>query len=220
MTLGVCTAQAQRISSPYRFLDTSQEAGLYVGHVKAGEGSAQLGHKSGNSVGLRYALRFSSAISVDADVMYFRSEIPVRDTTVSVTAGDSSYTQLGTAKSNLLVPTVSLRLNLTGLRTWNNILPYLTFGGGGAFEVQKDKPSIERAPVDARYALGTSFAGTFGAGIQIFPTDRLALRIDGRNVLWKVKTPAALLRGRISSTIPKDEWVSNLAFSAGLSFHF
>ena len=59
-----------------------------------------------------------------------------------------------------------------------------------------------------------------GAGLEYFPTDRVSIRIDGRTVLWKIKTPAALLRGPLGATMPADEWVNNITTSAGVSIHF
>lgn len=215
-SLVAAPARAQRIDSPYRFIDTKQEAGAYVGYVSTSKGSSRLGHESGTAYGVRYGIRFSGPFSIDVDAMYFPSKYAVLDTTVT----DSAYTQIGTATSNLAVATAAFRLNLTGSRTWNNLLPYVAFGVGGAIETSKDKDEIEKAPLDARYTFGTSFAGTFGAGIELFPTDRLAIRVDGRNVLWKIKAPAALLRGRLGALTQESEWVNNFTVSAGVALHF
>ncbi len=213
---GALPAQAQRITSPYHFLDSSQEVAGFVAHVSADRGAAGLGAKSGPAYGLRYAIRLSGPFVIDAEGLYFPSERAVLDTVMV----DSAYTQLGTAKQPLAVLTGALRLNLTGGRTWHRILPFVAMGGGFAVETSKDSDALEKAPVDARFAFGTSFAGLLGAGFELFPTDRVSIRVDARNMLWKVKTPAALLRGALGPTLPADEWVSNPTFSAGLAIHF
>ena len=208
------SVQAQHITTPYRFLQTSQEVGLYVAHIEAKEGAVGLGAKNGQAYGARYSIRLSNPLTIDVDAMYFPSERAVLDTVVV----DSAFKRIGTAKQNLVILLGSARLNLTGARTWHRMLPYVTFGGGGVIETAPDNDNIEKAPVDARFTLSRGFAGTFGAGIELFAGDRIAIRLDGRNVLWKVKTPAALLRTSLS--MPADEWLGNLTGSAGLSIHF
>lgn len=207
-------AEAQHINTPYRFLETSQEAGLFVAHIEAKEGAVGFGAKSGQAYGARYSIRISNPLTIDADFMYFASERAVLDTVVV----GSEFKRIGTAKQDLLMVIGSARLNLTGARTWHRILPYVTFGGGGVIELSPDNDNIEKAPVEARFAFRRGFAGSFGAGIEMFATDHIAIRVDGRNVLWKVKTPAALLRTSLS--MPADEWIGNPTGSVGVSIHF
>jgi hypothetical protein len=221
LIFGFGSASAQRITSPYRFVNTSQEAGVFAGVIKGGSGSAGLGYEDGASYGARYSIRFSGPLSLDVEGMYFSSKYAVLDTTVTVTPGaDSSYTKLGTANSSMVTALAQVRILLTGTRSWNRLQPFLLIGAGGAFETSKDKTAIEAAPLDARHKFGSSIAGSFGAGFELFPTDRLAIRVDGRNVLWKVEAPAALRLGRLGAKIPESEWVGNAALTAGVSFHF
>ena len=208
--------QAQSITSPYRFLDTTQEGGFYVAHIAPGEGTLRLGSASGIAFGARYAIILSGPFMIEGDVAYFPTSHAVLDTLVV----DSAFTSLGDADHSLVVATAGLRVNLTGHRTWNNIQPFLIFGVGGVAEVSRDQDAVNLAPPDARFEFGTSFAGSVGAGIAFVPGDRVAIRLDGRNLLWKIKTPAALLRGDTGRVIPTDEWVQNLAFSAGVSILF
>src|SRR5512143_2667918 len=73
--LGVVAAalpvHAQRITSPYKFIDSSQELGGFAAHVNADKGAAGLGSESGMAYGARYGLRFSGPLMVDVGVMYF-----------------------------------------------------------------------------------------------------------------------------------------------------
>lgn len=209
-------AHAQHIASPYKFIDASQELGAYWARINADKGAAGLGSESGNAYGVRYGLRLSGPLMIDVDAMYFPTHVAVLDTTVT----DSAYTQLGTASQPLVVTTASVRFNLTGPRTWHGLWPYVAFGIGAAIETSKDKGAIDQAPIDARYTFGTSFAGVLGAGLEFFPAEHVSLRFDARNLLWKVKTPAALIRGRLGATLPADEWLHNGALSAGVSIHF
>lgn len=210
------SAQAQQIRSPYRFLDTSQEGGAFVAHVAPNEGTLGLGSKSGIAAGARYAIRVSGPFTIEVAAMYFPTEHAVLDTVVV----DSAYQQIGTADHSLVAVTGALRFNLTGQRTWHGLQPYLQFGVGGVVEATSDDAAVNAAPPEARYEFGTSFAGLVGAGIAWVPAQRIAIRVDGQNLLWKIKTPAALLRGNTGSVIPTDEWAQNYVASVGVSILF
>jgi hypothetical protein len=73
---------------------------------------------------------------------------------------------------------------------------------------------------EARFDFGTTFAGQVGAGIEIFPVQRLAIRIDVRNILWQLKTPQALLLPNLGRTVPSEEWTNNVTASVGIAIHF
>jgi hypothetical protein len=216
LLLAARAGTAQRITSPYRFIDTKQAAGPFVGTISGGKGAVGLGSKSGPAAGLRYGMGLGGAFAVEVEGLYFPTSHAVLDTVVV----DSAFNQLGTADQTLVVGTAALRVNLTGSRTWHGLQPYAAFGGGAVIQLKHDRTEVEKAPVDARYDFGTSFAGTLGAGIELFPSQRLAIRVDGRNLLWKIKTPAALLRSSIGTTLPTDEWGYNLMASVGVSIHF
>lgn len=209
-------AQAQRIDSPYRFVEPAQEAGAFVAHISTAKGTLGLGSQSGVAAGVRYGIRISGPFMIEAAVAYFPTEYAVLDTIVV----DSAYRRIGTASSKLITGLASLRLNLTGPRTWNSLQPFLLFGVGGVVEASRDNDAVNAAPADARYKFGTSFAGSLGAGVAIIPAQNLAIRLDGQNLLWKVKTPAGLTRGDLGIAIPRDEWLQNFAASVGVSILF
>jgi hypothetical protein len=158
----------------------------------------------------------SSALTVQAEGFYFPTERAVLDSVVV----DSAFVRITTAKQNLAVATGSLRFNLTGSRTWHLLQPFFMLGGGAVIEVSTDKDETEKAPNEARLDFGTSFAGSLGAGVAWVPSSHFAIRVDGRNVLWKLNTPDALERQNIGRTIPTDEWVQNITVSAGVSILF
>jgi hypothetical protein len=214
--LSVMPAQAQHITSPYRYIDAPQEVGAYFGHVHGDPGSVGLGPQSGSAYGGRYGLRLSGPLMLDVDVMYFPTHVAVLDTLIV----DSAFKRIGTATQPLAIATAAARFNLTGARTWHGLWPFVSFGAGAAIATSKDAAAIEAAPIEARYNFRASFVGVLGAGLEIFPSDRISIRLDARNLLWKVKTPAALLRGPLGTTMPTDEWVHNITTTAGLSIHF
>ena len=217
MLLVAGPASAQRINTPYRFFEEKQAVGVAVAYINTDKGSIGLGPESGAAYGARYHIRLSGPFFVEAEGLYFPSTRAVLDTTV---VGDTAFTKVGEANTDIAIFQASLRLQLTGQRTWNRILPFFLLGVGAGLEVKDDDDADSAVPGEARFELGTTFAGQFGAGIEFFPVERLALRIDARNVLWQLKAPQALLDVDIGRTLPEEEWTNNLTASVGLTFHF
>jgi hypothetical protein len=206
----------QRIDSPYRFVDTKQSAGLFGGYVFTNKGSIDLGPESGPVFGGRYGIRLSGPFTIEADIGYFPSTRAVRDTVPS----EVTFSTIGEADMALLLARGALRFNLTGPRTWHGMQPFVVFGGGAAIDLSGEPAVEDDLPQDARFDFGTSFAGELGAGVELFFTRRLALRLDGRNVLWQLEAPIAFLLGDRALTVADQEWAQNFFVSAGLSIQF
>jgi hypothetical protein len=166
--------------------------------------------------GARYHIRLSGPFFVEAEALYFPTTRAVLDSTVV----DSAFQQVGEADIAIALVQGSLRFQFTGQRTWHGMLPFLLLGAGVALQAQDDDTADEDVPAEARFDFGTTFAGQIGAGIEIFPVQRLALRIDVRNILWQMETPQALLEHDIGRTLPQEEWTNNVSASLGISIHF
>jgi hypothetical protein len=207
---------AQSIKSPYQFIEPSQSGGVWFGQVKSGTSTVGLQPNDGTMAGLRYTIRFSGPFTGEVEAGYLMSTRTVVDTVVV----DSAFQSAGEADAGVLLVTGALRFNLTGARTWHRLQPFLVFGGGVAVDVLGESGDDDKVAADARFDFGTSFAGHLGGGIEWFATDRLTLRLDARNALWKVTTPAAFSRSGLAARIPADEWVQNGLFSLGIAFHF
>lgn len=209
-------AHAQRIPSPFRYVDERQAVSVFGGYVIADQGKLDLGPQSAPAFGVRYSLRLGGPFDAEASATYFPTTRVVWDTT----AANQPLERLGEADFALGLVDASLRFNITGPRTYHGLMPYLVAGGGAAFTVSDDD-TLERArEVDAgaRFRFGTRFAGHVGAGLEWFATRRLALRADARDVFWKLRTPPAIVRQR--NDVPGDEWVQNFVLSLGVAFHF
>jgi opacity protein-like surface antigen len=209
---------AQRIDSPYRFLDHRQDAGLYAGYVQASAGLAGLGPTPGPLVGGRWAIRVSGPFSAGAEVSYMPTKRVVRDT-VFVEA-DSAFRAIGETDMRLVAIMGNLTFSLTGPRTWHRLRPLLSAGAGAAFDIRSRLPEEAEFEANMRYSYGTSFAGQLGAGVEWFPTDRLSLRGDVSNLLWRVGMPEAFALTEAGRTLGRSRWEGNLALTAGVSIHF
>jgi hypothetical protein len=211
-------AAAQRIDSPYRFIDTSQHAGLFAGHVAASDGRAGLGPQPGTMLGGRWAIRISGPFAVGGEIGYLPTTRVVRDTVFL--AADSVFQPLAEANMRLLTVMANMTFSVTGPRTWHGVRPLLSAGAGGAFDLGGSAPEEADIPTNQRYRFGTSFAGHFGAGVEWFPTGRISLRGDARNALWRLNIPEAFLLTDAGGGLPRSQWESNLTLTAGVSFHF
>ena len=212
-------ATAQQITSPYRYVEEKQSLGAYVGTLSTDGGSLGLGPQSGTFFGLRYNIVLGGPFVIEADLGYFPSTRDVFTTDTAAVPSDSIApvrTRVGEADVAIITALASLRFNLTGQRTWHRLMPYIVFGGGTAFDVTGDVDAAEGVPPAAVVDFGTSFAGSLGAGVEWFATRRLGVRAEFRDLLWQVETPDAFLGGKV----PADEWVQNLTFTVGGSYHF
>lgn len=218
MTLGLSTgpASAQAITSPYRFLDHGQSLGAFAGYIAASKGSVGFGASSGPVFGARYGIRITGPFTLEAELAYFPTTRAVLDTVPA----DTTVEVVGEADLTLALAWAALRFNLTGPRTFHGVQPFLLFGGGAALDVAGDAAADEDIAPDARFDFGTSFAGELGAGIEWFLSPSAALRLDGRNVLWRLKTPLPFLQGARSLVFTDREWVQNFQVSAGFSLYF
>jgi opacity protein-like surface antigen len=209
---------AQQIASPYRFLDHSQFVGAWAGWVWAADGRIGNGPEAAPIIGAAWALRVSGPFALGADVGFMPSTRTVRDTTFS--AADSMFTAIGEADVRLLVVMGNLRFNLTGSRTWNGLQPFAVAGAGVVIDLASGTAVEADLPANARFDFGTSFAGQLAAGVDWFPSSRVSVRVDARDMFWKLPVPEAFVFTQNGATLPRSEWEQNIALTAGLSIHF
>lgn len=74
--------------------------------------------------------------------------------------------------------------NLTGRKTWRGFAPYLGATVGLALGGQVPGDSIP-----GQFRFETHFTAAPELGFSWHPTDRLNLRVSGRNVMWRVSHP-------------------------------
>lgn len=219
--LGSAGAGAQQIQSPYRFVEKKQSVSAFAGVHFSDTGALDLGPEGGTAFGARYTIQVGGAFAVEADLSLLPTSRNVF-TTDTIPAPDGGEEvapeRIFVAETDMLLlnAQAGLRFNLTGPRTYRGLQPYLLFGGGVVVDLEGTADVEEDIPTTAVFDFGTSFAGQFGAGIEWFAQDRLAARLDIRDILWKIETPQAFLGPRI----PADEWVQSPVVSLGVSVYF
>jgi hypothetical protein len=211
-------AHAQSIDSPYRFLDNSQFVSAWGGYVAPSDGRIGNGPEAGPIIGASWALRVSGPFAINVEAGYMPSTRTVRDTVFD--DATSTFEPLGEADIGLLTVLGNLRLNLPGARTWNSLQPFAIIGAGVAIDLAGGSDIEAERPANTRFDFGTSFAGQLGVGVDWFPSQRVSLRIDARDMFWKLPVPEAFLLTEAGRGFPRSEWEQNFALAAGLSIHF
>ena len=209
---------AQVIPSSYRFIENSQEAGLFAGATSLNAGQLGLGPKSADVFGGRYSVSFSSALAFEGDATFFQGMRDVIDI-----RRDVDERVLGESTIDLLAFEARFRLNLTGQRSWRSMQPFVAFGGGMALSRNLERTLEDEANMRLvdRYNFGSKFIASLSSGVNFHLSSRLMLRVDGVMHLWKISTPAGWLTNNDDlEAIPEDEWVSAKSLSLGASWRF
>lgn len=207
------SAAAQRITSPYRYVEEKQSVGPFGGHLSTDRGELGFGPTSGPIFGAGYSLRLTGPLQLEAMIGYFPTTRAVLDT-IRV---DGQPRNVGEADVDLLFLQGGFRFNLTGPRTYHHLRPFLLATGGIATAVRDDHPE-ERflSTPTAAFRFGTSFAAQVGGGIEWFVVPHVSLRVEARDLFWELDTPQAFrLQGE-----REDDWVHNLFLSASVTYNF
>jgi hypothetical protein len=226
-----CGSQAQQVPSPYRFIEPKQDLGISLSHIWADAGKAGIGPKAGPAIGVRYTRRVSRPLSLTPEVVLFRSERDVIDPSLEEGQEDlgNGSAFVGTQGLDILLLAGRINLNLTGSRTWHNLGPYLLGGIGIAIDVSgaTSCPPSSTEPdcqirARERFDFGTSFLFQLGIGTVWIPRQRLSLRIEGLDRIWRIKTPPGYIDPGVTIfPIPQaSDWTNNWEVSLTLSSWF
>ena len=210
--------EAQRIPSPFAFVEERQEAGPYVGYMSASTGRFGYGPSGGVMLGTRYGIDLSGPLGLEVVAGAVKG---TRD--VVNPARPEGDRVIGEADVLLTTVDLRLRLSATGARTWHGLVPFLTFGGG--IVIDHEEPSLTETAVldpDEVFELGTKFFGVIGPGVKWHVTRRLAVRTDFGFSLWKLDTPDGW--GDPTLAIPSvpesGEWTSGLSLTGSVLFRW
>jgi len=210
------TLVGQSIPSPYRFIETRQEAGVFVAHLAPGTGVFDFGPGAGTAFGGRYGIRLGGPVGLESTGFYLLSQRSIIDP-----GREEGDRKIGEADSEIVGFDVRLRFSLTGDRTWRGLSPFLSAGVGMAFDLAGEDPQEEILLADDRFEFGNPFLGVLGGGVRWLPTERTQLRLDGGVLLWQLRAPRGYRdesRGLVG--VDKREWVSGPSLSLGFSYRF
>jgi hypothetical protein len=226
--LGIATPlAAQTITSPYEFVERSQALYAYTTYVIADRGVIGTGPGGGPALGAGYSWRVSGPFTVDARLAHlwssrtvYRLEDPQPDPEQIREDPMVGLDAVGDADLSLLLAEVSLRFDITGPRTWNDLQPFALIGAGGIFRTTADHSIEEEWDIgeafQVRFRNGAT--GHVGAGAEWFVTPRFTVRAEARNVLWRTHVPSGFITS--ARVIDDREWVQTGHFSVGVGFRF
>lgn len=218
---------AQTITSPYEFVERSQALYGYATYVAADRGVIGTGPAGGPALGLGYSLRVSGPFTVDARMAHlwasrtvYRPEDPQPDPDLIRDDPMQGLELVGEADLSLLLTDVSLRFDVTGPRTWNNLQPFALIGAGLVVRAGADHSIEEDRDIGEafRVRFRNAATGHFGAGAEWYLTQRFTVRAEARNVLWRIHVPSGFVT--TARVIDDREWVQTGHFSLGAGFRF
>ena len=218
------SVRAQNVPSAYRFVDPGQDIGPLLAWLETDRGSAGLGPKSGTVFGLQYTLRLNGPMQIGAFAGYMPAQRDIIDP-----RAERGTRKIGVEDFTLLMLAGRLQLNLTGARTWHNLMPYVTGGLGMAIDATA-QPTCALNPTNAqcrlntrdRYDFGNSFMGQFGLGTAWLPSAHIGLRFTVHDNIWRIKAPPGFQDPDVTLPVlpSESEWVNNIMLAAGLSYWF
>jgi hypothetical protein len=215
--LASAPAAAQHIPSPYRFIEERMSLGFETGYLWTGQGDPALGPQSAPLAAVRGLIRIGGPASGEIAVGFAASQRDVFELQPMPGRPDTLVaTTLQTRGTPLVLAEAGFRLHLTGPRTWNELAPYASATVGGTFNLGGATEEERQLPTDERFGFGPAFAVGVGVGTDWFVTERVSLRLDARNRLWRLTTPPAF------TTTGREEvdWRNNPSLTLGAAYHF
>lgn len=218
-------ALAQVVPSPYAFVERGMGGYIYGTYVFTDRGVIDVGPGSGPAAGVGYNVRVSGPFVFDTRVALFPTsrmvfdveEAPAEEIQEDPTAG---LRFIGDADLTLLLVDGSLRFDITGPRTWHNLQPYALLGAGAVLRLAADHSPEEELPEspDLRVRFRNGLTGHFGGGVEWHLTDRFTVRLDARNLLWRLHVPTGFITP--DRVIDDREWVQTGHVSIGVGIRF
>lgn len=212
-------------SSPYRDIPKSRSITLLVGSVGGDGGSIGVGPHHGTSYGVRFDIRAGAPIQFG--FTFARGDLE----RLVVSAADSVHNRVdGPVSQSVTMGEVALQINITGKKSWHRLAPY--FGGSAGFISGSSLPAS--VPDSSGYKFGTKFYAGPAAGVRVYLSNTLHLRLDARQLFWKIKYPIAYnadpaaepsgdIANHPNSVLPgnkRDEWSGAREFRVGLAYSF
>jgi hypothetical protein len=203
--------EAQRITSPYRFIEQVHTVTVQGGYLETDRGALDLAPHSGPVFGARYSGRMSGPLSGEAGLLALPTQ---RTFYVPGETPQSPLVEVDDVAAHVVLGDAGFRFQLTGPRTWHGLAPFVGGSIGAAVNLAS-RSAAETAAVageDQLVRFGPAFAVGGSAGTDWFITDRLSIRASGRAILWRFSTPAGLAGDGTS-------WLRNYGVTIGPAFH-
>lgn len=203
-------------ASPYRRIEARQILSLTGGRLSGGAGKASVGPTDGYLGGVDLDFRLGDVVTLGLGVAVADLERLLIDPTSL-----PENRVKGTARQQVVMPDVGLAIVMTGGKTWHSFAPYVGATIGMAFGT--------RVPEDSsQFQFRTHFHASPKAGFRFYASDRVSLRVEARDLLWRLSYPAVFFSPPPEDpdadpvldpvTTRRNEWVHHLTVTIGLGY--
>lgn len=200
--------------SPFRDLEHTQELTWYGGVYQTSQDPANVGPKSGYTIGVHYEMRISSSpVYLTGNLAGIKSERRVIDPAQLIVDRFKGNTSL-----NLMAADVGFAINLTGFKSWHGIVP--TLGGGAGFGAGFDTPDV------GQFKYGYPFLLVARPGIKFASRGHWQGRLDATNYFQRIRYPETYFtKSTADETVlpvgsAQNIWKRNLALTLGVTYAF
>lgn len=164
--------------SPYRDVDAKYILSFVGGYSDGGGGKLGVGPSTGRIGGLRFDLHLAGPGNAQFNLLYGSLE---RGRIDPDAAPDEPA--LSTIQQSVILLDAGLNLALTGEKTWHGLAPYFGAGMGIA---------LGGAVSDSTFGMrfNTKFMAGPVVGFRWHPFGGVALRVEGRDLLWQLAYPS------------------------------
>lgn len=203
-------------SSPYRDLRAKRVLSLAGGYLSGSSGAAEVGPGSGPFAGARFDLH----VGGPAGVTFGASMAKLERIIIDPALGPDNRT-LDTTSQSVVLLDAGIDLLLTGEKTWHGMIPY--FGGGLGMALGGGVNADSSG-----FSFSTHFTTGPRLGVWLHPSDRITFRIEGRDILWRLKYPDGFFSAPekaptespvLDANVMKDtQWVHHLTLTITLGY--
>ncbi len=167
-------------SSPYKDLRSKYQVSATGGYSWGGGGKVEVGPARGRVAGARFDLRLTGPSVVNLGINVGDFDRVLLDPSQ---APDDRI--VGTAKQSVIMVDAGFSLVLTGAKTWYGFAPYV--GASLGLALGGDVPAADSLSL---FEFATKFIAGPQIGFRWFPVNRLSLRFEARDVIWRLSYPA------------------------------
>lgn len=210
------TVGVQPVSSPFRDLEYKDDLSVFGG-LGGGRDRVGAAPNGGAALGVRYDLYVSGPAAFTAR---FVTQLADRD--IFRTRGVPPAPRIaGTVSQPLYLTDVGITINLTGRKSWRNVVPSIN----GSLGIAAD---FRDASDSSGYRFGNRFMLQAGAGIKWHARGRWTVRADLTNYFYNVSYPNSFRilapQGQEQPILPVTDgltgWARNTMLTVGLVRHY
>lgn len=174
-------------NSPYRDIETPQRFSVFVGYLAASKDKIGAIPHSAPMFGARYEVAVGGPAQFFARIAYAPSKRNAYDPTALAANRD-----LGEVSIPLYFTDLGFSFNLTGKKSWNNIIPTAGFGIG----IVSGTKNTELDP----YRFGTKFTISTDIGVKYLAKNDWEFRTNIGNMIYQTKYPTPYFNAGVAGS--------------------